>query len=83
MSANVGASRIRIAVLIVAEISSEFSALATLALHIGQPNVCDVAAKIAAALSNNKFAESLSPISPPVEDQRQQINPKAVQKVPV
>ncbi len=39
MSAKVGASRIRIAVLIVAEISSEFSALATLALHIGQANV--------------------------------------------
>ncbi|HKQ90221.1 MAG TPA: hypothetical protein VJZ77_06035 [Blastocatellia bacterium] len=39
MSANVGASRIRIAVLIVAEISSEFSALATLALHVGQASV--------------------------------------------
>ena len=83
MSANVGASRIRIAVLIVAEISSEFSALATLALHIGQPDACDAAAKIAAALSNNKFAKRLSLISPPVEEQRQQVNPKAVQKVPV
>jgi hypothetical protein len=39
MRANVGASRIRIAVLIVAEISSEFSALATLTLHIGQASV--------------------------------------------
>jgi hypothetical protein len=83
MSANVGASRIRIAVLIVAEISSEFSALATFALHIGQANVCDAAAKIAAALSNNKFAKRFSLISPPVEEQRQQVNPKAVQKVPV
>ena len=81
MSANVGASRIRIAVLIVAEISSEFSALATLALHIGQANVCAAPAKVAAALSNNKFAKRLSLISPPVEDQRQQVNPKAVQKV--
>jgi hypothetical protein len=83
MSARVGASRIRTAVLIIAEISSEFSALATLALHIGQANVCAVAAIIAAALSNNKFAERLSLISPPEEDQRQQINPKAVQKMPV
>jgi hypothetical protein len=39
MSAKVGASRIRTAVLIVAEISSEFSALATFALHIGQASV--------------------------------------------
>ena len=39
MSANVGASRIRIAVLIVVEISSEFSALAALALHMGQASV--------------------------------------------
>jgi hypothetical protein len=83
MSAKVGASRIRIAVLIVAEISSEFSALATLALHIGQANVWAAAAKIAAAHSNNKFAGRLSLISPPVEEQRQQVNPKAVQKVPV
>jgi hypothetical protein len=83
MSANVGASRIRIAVLIVAEISFEFSALATFALHIEQANVCDVAARIAAALNNNKFANRLSLISPPVEDQRQQVNPKAVQKMPV
>lgn len=83
MSASVGASRIRIAVLIVAEISSEFSALAILDLHIGQANVCAAAARIAAALSNNKFAERLSLISPPVEEQRQQVNPKAVQKVPV
>jgi hypothetical protein len=83
MSASVGASRIRIAALIVAEISSEFSALATLALHIGQANVRAAAAKIAAALSNKKFAERISLISPPVEDQRQQVNPKAVQKVPV
>src|SRR6266540_1683499 len=51
MSANVGASRIRIAVLIVAEISSEFSALAMFALHIGQANVCAAAARIAAAHS--------------------------------
>ena len=83
MSANVGASRIRIAVLIVDEISSEFSALATLALHIGQANVWAAVAKIAAALSNKKFAERISLISPPVEDQRQQVNPKAVQKMPV
>jgi len=83
MSANVGASRIRIAVLIVAEISSEFSALATLALHIGQASVCVAPARIAAALSNNKFAERLSLISPPEEDQREQVNPKAVQKMPV
>ena len=83
MSANVGASRIRIAVLIVAEISSEFSALATLALHIGQAKVCGAAARIAAALNNNKFAKRLSLISPPVKDKRQQVNPKAVQKVPV
>ena len=83
MSANVGASRIRIAVLTVAEISSEFSALATFALHIGQANDCDAAAKIAAALSNNKFAKRLSLISPPVKEQRQQVNPKAVKKVPV
>ena len=83
MSANVGASRIRIAALTVAEISSEFSALATFALHIGQPNVCDAAAEIAAALSNNKFAKRLSLISPPEKEQRQQVNPKAVQKVPV
>lgn len=83
MSASVGASRIRIAVLIVAEISSEFSALAMLALHIGQANVCAAAAAIAAALSNNKFAERLSLISPPEEDQRQQVNPEAVQKMPV
>jgi hypothetical protein len=34
-------------------------------------------------LNNNKFAKSLSLISPPVEDQRQQINPKAVEKMPV
>jgi hypothetical protein len=83
MSANVGARRIRIAVLIVAEISSEFSALATLALHIGQASVCVAWARIAAALSNNKFAERLSLISPPEEDQGQQVNPKAIQKVPV
>ncbi len=83
MSANVGASRIRIAVLIVAEISSEFSALAMFALHIGQANVCAAAARIAAALSNNKFAKRISLILPPVEEQRQQVNPKAVQKVPV
>jgi hypothetical protein len=83
MSANVGASRIRIAVLIVAEISAEFSALATLPLHIGQANVCAVAGRIAAALNNNKLAKRLSLISPPEEDQRQQVNPKAVQKVPV
>jgi hypothetical protein len=83
MITKVGASSIRIAALIVAEISSEFSALATLALHIGQPNVCVAAARIAATLNNNKFAKSLSLISPPVEDQRQQINPKAVEKMPV
>ncbi len=83
MSANVGASRIRIAVLIVAEISSEFSALATLALHIGQANVCAAAAGIAAALNNKKFANRLSLISPPVKDQRQQVDPKPIQKVPV
>jgi hypothetical protein len=83
MSASVGASRIRIAVLIVAEISSGFSALATLALHIGQPDIRGAAAIIAAALSNNKFAKRLSLISPPEEDQRQQINPEAVHKMPV
>jgi hypothetical protein len=83
MSANVGASRIRIAVLIVAEISSEFSALATLALHIGQPDVCDAASGIAKTLINNKFANRLSLISPPEKDQRQQVNPKHVQEVPV
>jgi hypothetical protein len=83
MSASVGASRIRIAVLIVAEISSWFSALATVALHIGQPNVCGAAARIAARLNNNKFEKRLSLISPPVKDQRQQINPQAVQKMPV
>ena len=83
MSANVGASRIRIAVLTVAEISSEFSALATFALHIGQADVCDAAAKIAAALSNNKFAKRLSLISPPVKEKRQQVNPKDIQKMPV
>ena len=83
MSPSVGASRIRIAVLIVAEISSGFSALAMVALHIGQANVCGAAARIAAPLSNNKFAKLLSLISPPVEDQRQQVNPKAVQKMPV
>jgi hypothetical protein len=43
-------------------------------LHIGQPDVCGAAAKIA-ALSNNKFAKRLSLISPPVEEQRQQVNP--------
>jgi hypothetical protein len=59
MSARVGASRIRIAVLIIAEISSEFSALATLALHIGQANVCVAAAIIAAALSD-RSTKSLS-----------------------
>ena len=83
MSANVGASRIRIAELIVAEISSEFSALATLTLHIGQANVWAAAAKIGAALSNKKFAERFRLISPPVEEQRQQVNPEAIQKVPV
>ena len=83
MSANVGASRIRIAILIVAEISSEFSAWATLALHIGQANDCAAAAGIAAALNNNKFANRLSLISPPEENQRQQVNPKSVHKMPV
>jgi hypothetical protein len=78
MIASVGASRIRIAVLIVAEISSGFSAPATLALHIGQANVRGAAARIAATLNNNKFAKLLSLISPPVENQRQQVNPKAV-----
>jgi hypothetical protein len=42
-----------------------------------------VAGRIAAALNNNKLAKRLSLISPPEEDQRQQVNPKAVQKVPV
>jgi hypothetical protein len=83
MSAKVGASRIRIAVLIAAEISSEFSALATLALHIGHPNAGAAAASVAAALNDNKFAKRLSLISPPVKDERQQINPKAVHKMPV
>jgi hypothetical protein len=83
MSASVGASRIKIAVLIVAEISSGFSALATLALHIGQANICGAAARIAAALNNKKFAKYLSLISPPVKDQSQQVNPKAVHKMPV
>jgi hypothetical protein len=83
MSANVGASRIRIAVLIVAEISSEFSAFTTLALHIGQPDVCAAATAVAATLNNKNFANRLSLISPPVKDQRQQVNPKPVQKVPV
>ena len=83
MITNVGASSIRIAALIVAEISSEFSALATLALHIGQPDVCVAAASIATALNNNKFAKRLSLISPPVKEQRQQVNPKAIQKMPV
>ncbi|HEY8462310.1 MAG TPA: hypothetical protein VIM99_18120, partial [Blastocatellia bacterium] len=59
MSASVGASRIRIAVLIVAEISSGFSALTTLALHIGQANDRDAEARIA-ALNNNKFVKRLS-----------------------
>jgi hypothetical protein len=83
MSASVGASRIRIAALIVVEISSGFSALATLALHMGQANVCGAAAKIAATLNNNKFEKRLSLISPPVKDQSQQVNPKAVHKMPV
>lgn len=83
MSANVGASRIRIAVLIVAEISSGFSALATLALHIGQANICGETVRIAAAFNNNKFAKRLSLISPPVENQSQQVNPKAVHKMPI
>ncbi len=83
MSANVGASRIRIAALIVAEISAEFSALATLALHIGQADARDATAIVAAALSNKKFVKRLSLISPPEEDQRQQVKPEAVEKVPV
>jgi hypothetical protein len=82
MSASVGASRIRIAALIVAEISSGFSALATLALHIGQANICG-AARIAAAFNNKNFAKYLSLISPPVKEQSQQVNPKAVHKMPV
>jgi hypothetical protein len=83
MSASVGASKIRIATLIVAEISSWFSALATLALHIGQANICGAAARIAAAFNNNKFAKRLSLISPPVEEQGQQVNPEAIHKMPV
>ena len=75
MIASVGASKIRIAILIVAEISSGFSALATLALHIGQPDICGAADTITATLNNNKFAKRLSLISPPVKDQRKQVNP--------
>jgi hypothetical protein len=83
MIASVGASRIRIAVLIVAEISSWFSALATLALHIGQASVGAAAATSAATLNNKKFAKRLSLISPPVKDKGQQVNPEAVHKMPV
>ncbi|HKC87231.1 MAG TPA: hypothetical protein VKG02_14705 [Blastocatellia bacterium] len=55
ISANAGASRIRIAVFIVAANSSAFSALAMFALHIGQAKVrAAAAAKIAAAF-NNRF----------------------------
>src|SRR5262245_7790353 len=83
MRANAGTSRIRIAVFIVAAISSAFSALATLALHIGQANVrIAAAAKIAAVFTAN-FAKRLSLISSPEENQYQQINPKHLQKTPL
>src|SRR5262245_11797137 len=67
----------------VAAISSALSALATLDLHIGQANVCAAATSKVAVAFNKKFAERLSLISPPIEDQRQQVNPKPVQKMPV
>jgi hypothetical protein len=57
--------------------------LATLALHIGQPKVCAAAIGIAKTLINNKFANRLSLISPPEKDQRQQVNPKRIQEMPV
>lgn len=83
MIASVGASRIRIAALIVVATSAAFSAFATFALHIEQAKA-RVAMTVRIVVEFNiDFVKRLKLTSPPVKNQNQKINPKPVQKMPV
>src|SRR5262245_60129537 len=83
MSASVGARRNKIAVLIVAAVSAPFSAFVIFVLHIGQASARAVARPRTAEMSKDNFTKRLNRISPPEEDQYQQIDPKPVQEMPV